>query len=407
MATKRGFSGWRAISKVEESTYDAGATIASTFRNAADPLNVTVELSDGTDLIGTEAEAADEQDILCKRAVGAEALPKLRPNEAALYLAYAFGNLNQSPANEPASSYYTHTITPAAATYTNGAQDGTGAALTSLTVEDTSSWPSAGSFVNAATETAFAYTGKTATTFTGCSMNESIADDALITRLQPDNDYTLPSFSILDYIGAAYKKQFDGCMVQSFEIAADRKGFIRGAAQIVGSGTVSNPSTSRPTELAEVYLKIGDANINIAGTFNGRTFTSGTDINAKVKGFRWSVENDIPDDLVYGVGGGQVRTKAERLRRRQSLQVMFEFEDMTEQAYVTAQTNLNLEINLAGASGSYAVNLYFPQMRFVSSPVSGGTGVLMTSQDAAIQQHATYGSVMAKVINQQVDYLHA
>ena len=407
MATKRGFDGWRAISKVEESSYDTDATIASTFRNDADPLNVAVELVDGTDLVGTEAEAANEQDILSKSGGGSESLPRLRPNEAALYLAYLFGNLNQSPINEPASGYYTHTITPGPVSYLTSAQDGSGAAVTTLNVEDTSSWPSAGTLVTAASGTEWAYTGKTATTFTGVSITDTMLDDALVSLKQPDNDYSLPSFTVLDYIGGTYKKQFSGCLMQSFEIAADRKGFIRAAGAITASGTISNPSTSRPTELTEVYLKIGDANVNIGGTWNGRAFTSGTDINAKVKGFRWSGENDIPDDLNYGVGGGQVRTKGERLRRRQSLQVMLEFEDMTEQDYVTSQTALNLEINLAGATGSYAVNLYFPQIKFNTLPVSGGVGVLMTTLDAAVQQNATYGSITAVVINQQVDYLHA
>ena len=410
MTTKRGFSGWRSISKVEESTYDSAAAIGSTFRNAADPLNLQVELADGTELVGSEAEEANEQDILARHVEGPEELPRIRPNEAALYLAYLEGNLNQSPVNEPAAGYYTHTITPFAKSFTNGAQDGTTIPLTVLTVEDTSSFPSTGTIVNEATSNIAAYSGKTATTFTGltgAATNDNWADDQGLHLEQPDEDYLLPSFTVLDHIGAALKKQWPGCMMQRFELSADRKGFVRGAGRIIGSGTNTSPGTARPAEITEVYLKMGDCNFNIAGTFNGRTFSGGTDINAKVRSFRWAGENEIPDELVYLPGGGQKMGRAERLRRRHALNLVVEFSDHTEENYVLNQTNLNLEINMVGASGSYAVKLIFPQFRFNTMPVSGGSGVLLRTQEAAVQQHSNYGAFMAVVQNQQSGYLHA
>lgn len=410
MATKRGFSGWRSISKVEESSYDGGATIASTFRNAADPMQLVVELEDGTNLVGTEAEEANEQDILAKHSEGGEDLPRLRPNEAALYLAYLLGNVNQSPANEPASGYYTHTITPHAKTFTNGAQDGSSTPLTSLTVEDTSSFPSTGTIVNEDTGNEGAYTGKTATTFTGLTgdaASDNWGDDQSLHRRQPDHDYLLPSFSVLDYPGAAVKQQWDGCILQRFEIQGGRKGFVRAAGRIMGSGTLSNPGTSRPSELSEVYLKMGDITFNIGGTWDGRSFSSGTDISSKVRSFRWAGENIIPDDLVYEAAGGQQMARAERLQRRQTLQLEVEFSGLTEQNYVLSQTQLNLEIDMVGSSGSYGVKLIFPQFRFNTLPIAGTTGVLVRTQDAAIQQHSNYGSFFAQVINQQTDYLHA
>ena len=408
MATYRGFTGWRSISKVEEAAYNTAATIASTYRNAVDPINLVVELADSTELVGTEAEEADAQEIVALHSEGAETLPRLRPNEAALFLAYFFGNLNQSPVNEPASTYYTHTITPRPVTFTTSAQDGSGVALTTINVEDTSSWPATGTLYVEASGNTWTYGGKTATSFTSVgSCTDNLADNTALHLNQPDYDYLLPSFTVLDYPGAALKKQWPGCLLRSVEIAGERKGFVRLVAQIVGSGTTTSPATARPAELTEVYLKVGDATVTRGGTWNGTVFTGGTSINAACRSFRWSATQDIPDDLVYLMGGSTQMGRGERLRRSQTLQVVLEFSDDTEKAFVLDQTNMNLQINLAGASGSYAVKLIFPSITFSSVSMAGGTGVLLETLDAAVFHETTYGSVFAQVVNKEVDYLHA
>lgn len=407
MATTRGFSGWRAISKLEESAYNSAATISSTFRNAADPINMVVELADGTELVGSAAEEANEQDILAQRAEGNEDLPRLRPNEAALYLGFALGNVNQSLANEPATDYYTHTFSPFPLTFTNGSQDGSGVPLTTITVEDTGSFPSSGSITVEASGNSWTYTGKTATTFTGVnSCSDNLADNTAIRIKLPDYDYILPSFTVLDFIGATLKKEWTGMMVRRFEISGDRKGFVRAAGQLVGSGSVSSPGTARPAEITETYLRVGDAIITISGTFNGTTFSGGTAIRTDVRSFSWFVENDIPDDLVYTIGGGAKMGRAERARRRQGLNIALEFDNATELNYVLNQTDLNLLLRLVGSSGSWEVKLIFPQFKFSTTPISGGVGVLMQSLDAAIQHHTTYGSVFAQVMNKQASYLN-
>ena len=152
---------------------------------------------------------------------------------------------------------------------------------------------------------------------------------------------------------------------------------------------------------------MGDCTITIGGTFDGRTFSGGTSLNTKVRSFRWSCDHELPDDLLYEAGGGQQIQRAERLRRRQTLQLVAEFSDHTEMDYVTNQTELNLQINMVGASGSYGVKLIFPQFRVNTTPPSGGTGVLLRTLEAALQRDSNYDSFFAQVINKQVDYLHA
>jgi hypothetical protein len=270
------------------------------------------------------------------------------------------------------------------------------------------SWPSAGSFTNPASGNTWTYSGKTATTFTGVnSCTDNIADNQMVYRKQPDYDYLLPSFTVLDYIGASFKRQWPGQMIRQLEISGQRKGFVRATAQYLGSGTYTEPATARPSELTEVYLKMGDCSLTIAGTWNGRTFSGGTSLNTKVRSFTWTCANELPDDLLYEAGGGQQIQRAERLRRRQTLQLAMEFADHTELTYVTGQTSLNLLIDMVGASGSYGVQLIFPQFRFNAAPISGGTGVLLRSMEAGVQRHSSYDSFMAKVFNKQVDYLHA
>ena len=408
MATYRGFTGWRSISKVEEAAYDTAATIAATYRNAADPMNLVVELADSTELVGSAAEEVNDQEIMALHSEGAETLPRLRPNEAALFLAFFFGNLNQSPANEPAANYYTHTITPRPVTFTTSAQDGSVVPLTTIAVEDTSSWPATGTLYVEASGNTWTYGGKTATSFTTVnSCNDNLANNTALHLKQPDYDYLLPSFTVLDYIGAALKKQWPGCLLQSLGIAGERKGFVRLTAQIVGSGTTTSPATARPAEVTEVYLKVGDATVTRGGTWNGTVFSGGTSINAACRSFDWSVSQDIPDDLVYLMGGSTKMGRGERLRRSQTLKMVLEFNSDTEKAFVLDQTNMNFQINLAGATGSYAVKLIFPSITFKGIQMTGETGVLVETMDASVFHHTTYGSMFAQVINKQVDYLHA
>jgi hypothetical protein len=229
----------------------------------------------------------------------------------------------------------------------------------------------------------------------------------MLYRKQPDYDYLLPSFTVLDYIGASLKRQWTGMMLPSLEISGSRKGFVRASARYLGSGSYTEPATARPSELSEVYLKMGDCTLTIAGTFNGRTFSGGTSLNAKVRSFRWRCDLETPDELLYLAGGGKKMGRAERVRRRQDLQVVVEFDDHTEYTYVIDQTSLNLQINMVGASGSYGVKLIYPQFRFTTMPISGGTGVLIRSLDAAVQRHSDYDSFFAQVTNKEVDYLHA
>ncbi len=408
MATYRGFTGWRSISKVEEAAYNTAATIAATYRNAADPINMVVELADSTELVGSAAEEANEQEIVALHSEGGETLPRLRPNEAALFLAFFFGNLNQSPASEPAADYYTHTITPRPVTFTTSAQDGSGVALTTIEVEDTSSWPATGTLYVEASGNTWTYGGKTATSFTTVnSCTDNLANNTALHLNQPDYDYLLPSFTVLDYPGAALKKQWPGCLLRSIGISGERKGFVRLTAQIVGSGTTTSPATARPAEITEVYLKVGDATVTRGGTWNGTVFSGGTSINAACRSFDWSATQDIPDELVYLMGGSTQMVRGERLRRSQSLKVVLEFNSDTEKAFVLSQTNMNLQINLAGATGSYAVKLIFPSITFKAIQMAGGTGVLLETLDASVFHQTTYGSMFAQVINKQVDYLHA
>lgn len=400
MATKRGFLAWRAFSRSKEATFDTAATIDSTENHlGSDPIALSLDLVPDTDVDGGY-EDATRQDEIAKRVEG-EHSQRLTPNAAGLFLAYAMGNVS-TVANEPAATFYTHTITPRPKTFASGV---TALDISPITVDDTQGFPATGKLFFESDAVEVSYTSKTATTFV-VGAHRATVDNEAISLKDVEVLHTLPSMTVLEEIGLSSKYQYTGVVVSRVEIEAARKQFARITATLMGSGTRTTQSTARPSILtAEPILKAGDATVLTGGTWDGRTYTGGANINTVIRSFRWAVINDIEEDDGYLFNGGFVRGRAERIRRSQEFSISLELHDNTYLNNLVNSDNVVLRVHF-DATSSYALTLIFPRLRFRAVPMSGGVVVLVTDSDMSVLQHGNTGSVHVDVINLQDGYVY-
>jgi len=232
--------------------------------------------------------------------------------------------------------------------------------------------------------------------------------------------FELPSFTVQEQIYSGLVYQYPGCMINSFELATQRKGFFTCSADIIGSGTRTSPSLASYSELAETFFKAGNVKFwRSTGAYddssqsNQSTSDLGatlTDMTSKVVNFRWKYNNNISADDLYEFNSGVVRGRAERDRRTQELSFSVELDDTAYLAALDAQTQWSIELDvitgtLAGASTVYmAFNLIFPAIKLKVAKVSGGVGKLVVDCEAQVLQDATLGSVVLDVYNKQADY---
>jgi len=492
MASKRGFSSWRAFSLDEETAYDSAQTPAATdvielFES--EPMEQVITLDDGSVLVGTAAEEleSDESQELARASRGTHAC-RARPNMIACLASYAMGN-RSAATNEPSASYYTHTITPNPCTFLDGAldtytaatiafvfatkkitdsgnglagfatgdtiivsgstsNDGTytvatggnaGEIVTSealveevagdtvtiahkmATVDDTGSFPATGTLIFDEDSEEITYTSKAATQFNFSSgIAADKADNGGVRLKQNTRTMTLPSMTVLDAISGTLYKQWTGVLVNSLTLSGTRKDWVKLSADLVGSGTVTTPGApTKATALTdEAFLKAGDCTVFWG---DGNTmFYSGAawqatiwdtsndaEISSSIRSFNWTFNNNLDDTDDYLMGGGVYRERGEVGRRTQTLSMELEMADTTWLTLMSGQTLTDVKIAMTGPSGSYSATLHLPRVYLTGHVIGGGTGIVVTTNEIAIQQHATYGSCMLTVVNQKNGYLHS
>ena len=399
MATNRGFAGWRAFG--HESTFDTADTVDVTENYiGGDPLTLATDLVDDADQVNSLEEITDLEEM--GRDVGGVHEQRATPNGLAWWLAYCLGNISTAGSNP-----YTHSITPFPKTFTSVAH-GLGTETT-LTVDDTASFPSAGTLV-LIDDTEVTYTGKTATTFTGCSQPHSaLADNEAVRLIANQVPMTLPSMTVLEEVGdPTNQRQYAGVVVSDTVVSISKKQFMTIAATLLGSGTMTwETAVSRPSILSESFLKASSGTLHYNGSWDGRTFTTGgTTIDANVIDFVWNLNNNMEGDEGYLFNGGLVRGRAENVRRSQSVTMNIEFTGAAPdyQAAQLAGTQFAFRLYVTG-TGSFSFEVVFPVLQILSSNISGGTDVMSQTLECKVLEDPTWGSVEATVVNSVTGYL--
>mgnify|MGYP001579730505 CR=1 FL=1 len=238
-------------------------------------------------------------------------------------------------------------------------------------------------------------------------------------QFTPVAAFEMPSFSMEELVYSGLQYQYPGCMINSFELATQRKGWWTLNMDVIGSGT-RNTGTASGTELSETFFKAGHVKFwRSTGAYDGATQQSQvtsdlgatlTDITTKAVNFRWRYSNNIAADDLYEFNSGNVRGRAERDRRTQDLSFSVELDDTSYLDALTAQTLWSMELDvvttaLAGAATVYyGFNLIFPQIKLKVVHTTGGVGKLLMDCETEVFQDATYGSVVLDVYNKQTSY---
>ena len=235
--------------------------------------------------------------------------------------------------------------------------------------------------------------------------------------------YELSSFTMGEIlIPGSIGWKYTGCMVDSFTLSSSRKDWWALDANIIGSGTrATNSGAITGSEESEPAMKAGDARIWHATSATGidadasiaqskstddltGTAITAPYLNAIIQDFSWTFSNNIAADDLYEFNSGLVRARSERVRRSQTLSMTLEFLDATWVDYLTAGTQMAIEVESYGSQiGAtafyYGFNLLFPQLQVISATIQGGTDKLTVAVEFSVQQHSVDGSCAMHVYN--------
>jgi hypothetical protein len=106
--------------------------------------------------------------------------------------------------------------------------------------------------------------------------------------------------------------------------------------------------------------------------------------------------------------GGSYAGRAYRGGRSQTIKLSRELRDWLVQRYMGANEQFGLHLLCEGAEfdtgHNYTVELVFPQLGVLSAPLSTTNKRVAEAGDLQVLEHATYGSVIARVKNLVATY---
>ena len=138
----------------------------------------------------------------------------------------------------------------------------------------------------------------------------------------------------------------------------------------------------------------------------------------------WNFNNNPESDDLYRVGSGANRAAWERGEPLQTVDLDFDYKDEAALAHYEDQEDLALQWIIKGdsienvnadpdgagqlAAGnivfSYGINLLFPKLRYTGYTRSVAAGKQIVQANFQVLQHATHGSVILDIFNQQAGY---
>ncbi len=162
-----------------------------------------------------------------------------------------------------------------------------------------------------------------------------------------------------------------------------------------------------PARVDETPLRVSGVIVNMGGTWSGSAFEGGRELSAEVKQIEWSFNNNLKVQFTPG-GGGSYATRALRGGRTQKIKLDREFREFIMQQHISDNDTFGLSILAEGAlydeTYKYQVEIIFPKVSILSSPVSVDEKRLVEGVDLQVLEDATYGSVIVNVQNKQATY---
>ncbi|MBW1777098.1 MAG: hypothetical protein JRJ54_05820 [Deltaproteobacteria bacterium] len=162
-----------------------------------------------------------------------------------------------------------------------------------------------------------------------------------------------------------------------------------------------------PSRVVETPLRVAQMTLIMGGTWDGSAFNGGRELSAELSSVEWSYQNGLEIEFVPGAGDTYA-ARCFRPARSQTLKLNREFRENILQQHIADNDTFGFYVLAEGAvydsPHKYQVELIFPKVGVLTSPISVDGKRLAEAGDLAVLQDDTYGSVIAKVKNLQSAY---
>lgn len=162
-----------------------------------------------------------------------------------------------------------------------------------------------------------------------------------------------------------------------------------------------------PSRVTETPLRVAQACLYLGGGWSGSAFVGGKQLASELSSFEWTCNNNLAVEFTP-CAGGSYAGRAYRGGRNQTIKLSRELRDWLVQRYMGANEQFGLHLLCEGAEfdtgHNYTVELVFPQLGVLSAPLSTTNKRVAEAGDLQVLEHATYGSVIARVKNLVATY---
>lgn len=162
-----------------------------------------------------------------------------------------------------------------------------------------------------------------------------------------------------------------------------------------------------PARVTETPLRVAQACLYLGGSWTGSAWAGGKQLASELSSYEWSCNNNLAVEFTP-CAGGSYAGRAYRGGRNQTIKLSRELRDWLMQRYMGANEQFGLHLLCEGAEfdtgHNYTVELVFPQLGVLSAPLSTNNKRVAEAGDLQVLEHATYGSVIARVKNLVATY---
>lgn len=162
-----------------------------------------------------------------------------------------------------------------------------------------------------------------------------------------------------------------------------------------------------PPRVEEPPLKVSNLTVTLGGRWDGNDFYGGRLLSAELRAITWTLKNNLTPETTPGAGVGYAN-RAFRSGREQSLKFDRDFRDFLLAQNLKDNDTLAVYLKAQGPEFetglSYQVEMVFPRVAVMSSPVRVAQRRLGEEVEFAVLEDDDYGSVAAFVQNQVSSY---
>ncbi len=162
-----------------------------------------------------------------------------------------------------------------------------------------------------------------------------------------------------------------------------------------------------PPRVDEPPLKVSRLEVTLGGRWDGATFYGGRLLSAELRAVTWTFKNNLTPESTPGAGSG-FANRAFRAGREQSLKFDRDFRDFLLAQNLKDNDTLAVRLLAQGPEFepglSYQVELVFPRVAVLNSPVRVNQRRLGEEVEFAVLEDDDFGSVVAVVQNQVSGY---